>query len=36
LSGGTLTVKSSPGAGTSIMATLPFDILAAMPGVTTS
>jgi PAS domain S-box-containing protein len=29
LAGGTLTVKSSPGTGTAIMATLPFDILAA-------
>jgi PAS domain S-box-containing protein len=36
LAGGTLTVKSSPGSGTAIMATLPFDILAAMPGVPTS
>jgi two-component system sensor histidine kinase DegS len=36
LAGGTLTVKSSPGSGTTIMATLPFDILAAIPGVTTS
>jgi PAS domain S-box-containing protein len=36
LAGGTLTVKSSPGSGTAIMATLPFDILAAMPGVATS
>jgi PAS domain S-box-containing protein len=34
LAGGTLTMKSSPGSGTSIMATLPFDILATTPGVT--
>jgi signal transduction histidine kinase len=34
LTGGTLTLKSSPGAGTAIMATLPFDILAASPSLT--
>jgi PAS domain S-box-containing protein len=28
LAGGTLTVKSAPGAGTSVMATLPFEVLA--------
>jgi len=28
LAGGTLTVKSSPGAGTSVTATLPFEVLA--------
>jgi PAS domain S-box-containing protein len=32
LAGGTLTVKSSPKDGTTIMATLPFDILAASAG----
>jgi PAS domain S-box-containing protein len=29
LAGGTLTIKSTPGSGTAIMATLPFDVLAA-------
>jgi PAS domain S-box-containing protein len=32
LAGGTLTVKSTSGNGTTIMATLPFDILAAVPA----
>lgn len=32
LAGGTLTLKSSPGSGTVIMATLPFDVLAAAPS----
>jgi signal transduction histidine kinase len=29
LAGGTMTIKSTPGSGTAIMATLPFDVLAA-------
>jgi len=32
LAGGTLTVKSSRGEGTTIMAALPFDVLAAPVG----
>lgn len=31
LSGGTLTIKSAPDAGTSVTATLPFEVLAAVP-----
>jgi PAS domain S-box-containing protein len=34
LAGGTLTVKSGPGAGTSVTATLPFEVLAAAPTAT--
>jgi signal transduction histidine kinase len=34
LAGGTLTVKSGPGAGTSVTATLPFEVLAAAPTTT--
>jgi PAS domain S-box-containing protein len=33
LAGGTLTLKSGEGTGTTVMATLPFDILATSPGV---
>ncbi len=32
LAGGTFTIRSEPGEGTTVMAILPFDVLSALPA----